>query len=200
VAVAYRGGESMTTIAKRYGCSPRVVQMTLERQDVPPRRRGGVSPYTTDAKFIREVVKLWKDGLSQEAVGKELGCSQSIVSRILRTKGFGRDETRARGDRHGKWKGGRIPHPEGYVLVHMAPDHPFASEMRTSQGYVLEHRLVMAEHLDRPLTRRETVHHINDNKADNRVDNLQLRHGRHGKHARYRCDDCGSHNVVATPL
>lgn len=54
-----------------------------------------------------------------------------------------------------------------YALI---KDHPFATE----NGYVLEHRIIMENHLNRILNPNEVVHHINESKKDNRIENLQL--------------------------
>ena len=86
-----------------------------------------------------------------------------------------------------------------YIAVMVRLDDPFAS-MRNTAGYVMEHRLVMARHLSRPLDSDETVHHINGDRSDNRLENLELRNGRHGKGTVYTCRDCGSHNVEARKL
>lgn len=55
-----------------------------------------------------------------------------------------------------------------YVLL---PNHPNAT---LNKRYILESRLVLSNHLNRSLLPKEIVHHINKDKNDNRIENLQL--------------------------
>lgn len=51
---------------------------------------------------------------------------------------------------------------------------------RRSGVLEVQHRVVMAEHIGRALLPSETVHHLNGDRADNRIENLELRNGHHG--------------------
>ena len=65
------------------------------------------------------------------------------------------------------WKGGKKGNGRGYILIKI-PEHPFA----TKQGYVMEHRLVIEKQIGRYLLPKEVVHHINEIRDDNRIENL----------------------------
>jgi hypothetical protein len=40
--------------------------------------------------------------------------------------------------------------------------------------WIPEHRIIMEKYLTRKLLKSETIHHINGNKVDNRIENLQI--------------------------
>lgn len=64
---------------------------------------------------------------------------------------------------------------DGYVFE-WCPSHP-----STHYGMVLQHRLVMECHLGRFLERKERVHHIDDDRGNNAIENLDL-YGSHSEH------------------
>jgi len=67
------------------------------------------------------------------------------------------------------WKIEKIVSTGNYNYA-VVKDHPNSNK----NGYVLEHRIVMENHIKRLLTSDEVVHHINGISKDNRIENLLL--------------------------
>jgi hypothetical protein len=167
-------------------------------------RRSGLS-----STQLHEMAAAYVAGEGTKSLAARYGVTDGTVARYLREAGI---ELRPAGfqeaEGHHDWKGGRVETEQGYVRVRVYPDDPFygmgvrnaVRNQYDKSFYVLEHRLVMARHRGRLLTEEETVHHIDGNKENNDISNLQLRQGRHGNGSAFQCADCGSYNIIPAPL
>ena len=66
------------------------------------------------------------------------------------------------GSNNNNYKGGSRYLSKGYVML------------KIEGKFMYEHRKIMSEHLGRELLAKETVHHLNGVKTDNRLENLEL--------------------------
>lgn len=195
ICARYSAGETQHQIADSLGMSRTRVLAILVERGVVTRARGVPRPV-----HVERIVELRKQGWGARRIAKELGIGETTAKKWIAAHGLNDEGLRGRpsGPGHQRWQGG-VHVMQGYRTVIVPRDDPM-HVMAWKNNYVMEHRLVMARSLGRPLEKHETVHHINGDKLDNRLENLQLRSGQHGKGARFVCADCGSHNVRAAEL
>ena len=141
---------SMKEIGVLKGCSPASVLKMCRIYGIEPRsgftQKGRASFIEKQKKRPRRHVTFSKETRAKMSLARK--------GKILKPSKFG-GHTKHRGD--------------GYIAVY-APDHPHSNK----DGYVMEHRLVMEEHIGRYLQKSEQVHHINGKRDDNRINNLML--------------------------
>ena len=194
----YSNGVLVAEIEKRYNISRPTIYRILRTVGPGVNRSPGMDLKPFSPAEMIHLKKLRELGWTKEELLVEFKTGYDRLNRGLEVLGL--DKPLERRDRKE-----RLPTQGGYVYILIGPDDPMY-EMGSPSGdigwgrYVFEHRIVMARSLGRPLTPRETVHHINGDRTDNRLENLQLRQGAHGKGVRMTCHDCGSHNVGPVEL
>lgn len=121
----------------------------------------------------QEICKLYQKNVMNNCVSlsKKFGCRPSTIYNILKaykipTRSYAQSQKGLQiGIRHPNYKGGNISQ-SGYKRMYI--DRGGRREL------IFEHRYLMELQIGRKLTRDEVVHHINGDKLDNSIENLQL--------------------------
>jgi biotin operon repressor len=147
----YEKPQSLDKIAQKYKVSKKYVLNYMKAFGIP--RRDRKPP-------IEEIRKLAENWFSAAEIAIKLGYSLVHINKTARTHGISIPN---------RYHPGHTTSASGYLMVRR-PDHPFAN----CKGYIMVHRLVMESHLGRILRPYEVVHHQNENRRDNRIENLLL--------------------------
>lgn len=182
----YRLGEAAHEIAATFGVHRKTVANAIRRGNIAL-RRSGPRPIEFSAKLKDKVTELWRDGQSHEQMAATLKIPFGRVRKIVGDLGLPKRPRRFIPKRWVK--------PDGYVYINLAKDDPMRAMCQNAngnnqRGYVLEHRVVMAGHLGRPLLAAERVHHRNGKRGDNRIENLELWTLGHKDPSGVRVADC----------
>jgi endogenous inhibitor of DNA gyrase (YacG/DUF329 family) len=108
--------------------------------------------------------------------GRDWGVLGSLGAAARTPESYAVVAAKMAGPRNPSWKGGvTYKRPKGNYV---GPRYVRCPEkwrgMARADGYIMEHRLVMAVRLGRLLHRHEVVNHINHDPRDNRLENLEL--------------------------
>ena len=68
---------------------------------------------------------------------------------------------------------GRKIDSKGYILIYK-PNYEGSYKGKTNKGYIFEHKFIMELKIGRILKSSERIHHINNIKSDNKIENLLL--------------------------
>jgi len=82
----YDEGASHKELGRRFKCHASTIRNILGRHGKIARQRGGIFRFFTPQEEM-EMIGLYDNGESQDKIAARFGCSQPLVSRILRASG-----------------------------------------------------------------------------------------------------------------
>jgi len=176
----YEDGLNMKKIGKMVGCSKTTVQKYLDSVGCKIRDRR-ICP-----SIKKQWVGLYLDGLCYKDISKKFNRGNGIVETHIKASGVktrtiseGILNAHKQGKANGGGKGWQV-HKGGYIRITRGGDN----------FNMLQHRAVVEKHLGRKLSDKEIVHHIDENRKNNDIKNLQvMTRGEHVKlHAKLRKD------------
>lgn len=124
-----------------------------------------------DIAFMQNADGSYPDGMGLCCCGKEFATYNKNFAKYcsIDCKNIAQS-TRQFGENNPMYKNGRKVTDQGYIQLLIGKGKPMANK----GGYALEHRHVMSKHIGRELSKSEIVHHINGDRTDNRIENLEL--------------------------
>lgn len=177
IAQEYKSGVGTTTLSRKHEVAPGTIRKALRRQGVQmrtapqdrPHKGGRPKAFTEECEA--EIAREYESGVGAPTLARKYGVSHKTI--YLTLSRLGVDSRKS-----------RPFNPEGFIVggyrwlpvqesdrVGWPMTHPRGEK---HYPYVMEHRLVVARDIDRPLYAHENVHHINGDRLDNRLENLEL--------------------------
>jgi len=114
-----------------------------------------------------EIAERYKDGETIAELAAAYKVSSPTLTKALVREGIKRRKAVKRpgvncGSNNPAWNGGRRIRLDGYIVIW------------TPNGEMLEHRFIMEKHIGRSLSKDEIVHHKDENKQNNNLNNLEI--------------------------
>lgn len=156
-----------------------------------------VQPHRFDTKRGKYCSpKCYQESRNPPEIKECLVCDEKIKSYISKPKKYCSKECANKGKTKSHIK------RSGYLFIYRPEHRKTCVGNNGKGGYVREHIIMVEEHIGRYLNAGETVHHINEKRADNRIENLYLfptvsAHSRYHQLSRHgKCEEITKSNLT----